>query len=214
MTHSFDKAYWDQIWQGDRAIAMAAGQPNPHLVRELDGFTPGTALDAGCGAGTEAIWLATQGWQVTAADIATQALARARERAAAGGVADRVRCVEADLSTWEPDVRYDLVTTHYAHPTIPQLVFYDRIASWVAPAGTLLIVGHLHDAHAAHGHGHGHGETEPPASASVTAAAITARLDPTVWEVVTAQEWHQDVTGQGGRHLPIHDVIVRARRRN
>ena len=55
--------------------------------------------------------------------------------------------VQADLSTWNPDARYDLVTTHYAHPAMPQLEFYDRIASWVAPGGTLLIAGHLyHDA--------------------------------------------------------------------
>ena len=36
------------------------------------------------------------------------------------------------------------ITTHYAHPDIPQLAFYERIAAWVGPGGTLLIVGHLH----------------------------------------------------------------------
>ena len=61
MTHSFDKEYWDQIWHGDRAESMAAGQPNPHLMREVSELAPGTALDAGCGAGAEAIWLATRG---------------------------------------------------------------------------------------------------------------------------------------------------------
>jgi hypothetical protein len=49
-----------------------------------------------------------------------------------------VHWVEADLSTWQPDARYDLVTTHYAHPAMPQL-------DWDAPAGTLLIVDHLHN---------------------------------------------------------------------
>ncbi|MEU7587329.1 methyltransferase domain-containing protein [Micromonospora sp. NPDC049230] len=214
MTHSFDKDYWDQIWDGDRAAAMAASPPNPHLVREVADLTPATALDAGCGAGAEAIWLATGGWQVTAADIAPAALARAAERAAASGVADRVRWVRADLATWQPDARYELVTTHYAHPAMPQLDFYDRIASWVAPTGTLLIVGHLHhEAHAASA-GHRHGETEPPASASVTAADITARLDPRVWEVVTARESHRTVPGHGGQEASIHDVVVRASRRS
>ncbi|MGC5284893.1 class I SAM-dependent methyltransferase [Micromonospora sp. DT231] len=213
MTHSFDKDYWDRIWDGDRAAAMAAGQPNPHLVREIADLSPGTALDAGCGAGAEAIWLATGGWQVTAADIATTALARAAERAAASGVAARVRWVEADLARWQPDTRYDLVTTHYAHPAMPQLDFYDRIASWVAPAGTLLIVGHLHHQDHASGTGHGHDETGPPASASVTAADITARLDPLVWQVVTARESHRALPGHGGHAASIHDVVVRANRR-
>ncbi|MEU4473666.1 methyltransferase domain-containing protein [Micromonospora sp. NPDC023888] len=212
MTHSFDKEYWDQVWGGDRAAAMAASQPNPHLVREVGDLSPGTALDVGCGAGAEAIWLATGGWQVTAADIATAALAHAAERAAASGVAGRVRWVEADLSRWRPDARYDLVTTHYAHPAMPQLDFYERIASWVAPAGTLLIVGHLH--HQEHASaGHGHDEAEPPTSASVTAADITARLDPLVWEVVTARESHRALTGHGGHAVSIHDVVVRANRR-
>ncbi|WP_422769882.1 class I SAM-dependent methyltransferase [Plantactinospora sp. WMMC1484] len=217
MTHSFDKDYWDQIWRGDRAAAMAAGRPNPHLVREVGDLTPGTALDVGCGAGAETIWLATRGWQVTGADIAAAALARAAERAAAAGVAGRVRWVEADLSRWEPEAGYDLVTTHYAHSAMPQLDFYGRVASWVAPAGTLFIVGHLH--HPDHHHdqdpaaGHGHGETEPPASASVRAADITARLDPTIWEVVTAQESRRELTGHDGHPASIHDVVVRANRR-
>lgn len=217
MTHSFDKNYWDQIWQGDRATGMAASEPNPHLVREIADSTPDTALEAGCGAGAEAIWLAARGWQVTAVDIATDALAHAAQRATAMGVADQVQWIEADLSTWEPDAKYDLVTTHYAHPAMPQLEFYDRIASWVAPEGTLFIVGHLHHenhgADAEHGHGHGHGDENPPASASATAAGITARLDPAVWEVVTATESHRESTGPDGRRTPIHDVVVRAVRR-
>ncbi len=212
--HPFDQDYWDQHWHGERAgapVAMAIGPPNPHLLREVDDLAPGTALDAGCGAGAEAIWLASRGGQVTGADIAAQALARAAERAAATGIADRVEWVQADLSAWTPDTTYDLVTTHYAHPAMPQLEFYDRVASWVAPAGTLLIVGHLDHAHG-HGHGHGPADAEPPAEASVTAADITTRLDPTVWEVATAEESQRTVSGPGRSAITLHDVVVRATR--
>ncbi|MDQ6524388.1 class I SAM-dependent methyltransferase [Nocardioides sp. LHD-245] len=213
MTHSFDKDYWDQHWRSERTGAPATeavAPPNPHLLQEVGDLEPGTALDAGCGAGAEAIWLASHGWQVTAADIADRALARAAERAAASGVADRVRWVHADLSRWKPDTTYDLVTTHYAHPALPQLAFYDRVAAWVAPGGTLLIVGHLH-----HDHGPGRepGREEPPAAASVTAAEITARLDPTEWDVVTAEESHRAVTGHPAGAVTLHDVVVRATRR-
>jgi thioredoxin reductase/SAM-dependent methyltransferase len=210
--HTFDNQYWDQIWQGDRAQSMGTSQPNPHLVREASDLKPGTALEAGCGAGAEAIWLASRGWQVTGADIAAAALDRASTRAADAGVADQVQWVEADLSTWEPDTSYDLVTTHYAHPAMPQLEFYDRAATWVAPRGTLLIVGHLHQDATADGHGH-HLDG-PPASASATAATITARLDPAQWEVVTAQESHRTLSGHGGHETTIHDVVVRATRRH
>ncbi|WP_432938872.1 class I SAM-dependent methyltransferase [Kribbella sp. CA-253562] len=212
MTHSFDQEYWDQIWQGDGGASMGTAAPNPYLARELGDLPPGSALDAGCGAGAEAIWLATRGWQVTGADLASDALARAAARAAESGVTERVQWVRADLSTWEPDARYDLVTTHYAHPAMPQLEFYDRIASWVAPGGTLLIVGHRHH-DAAGGHGHGHTSDGPPASASATANAITTRLDPAEWEVVTAAEVDRALSGHGGREVVLHDVVVRASRR-
>lgn len=218
MTHSFDKTYWDEIWTGERAASMSAGEPNPHLITEVSGLTPGAALDAGCGAGAEAIWLATQGWIVTAADVAEAALAFAEERAGAAGVGGQVQWVQADLSTWEPDAPYDLVTTHYAHPEMAQLDFYDRIASWVTPGGTLLIVGHLHhgptdgEPHG-HGHGDGHGHAQPPVEASATAVAITERLDQAVWEIVTAEESQRTVVGPGGNSTTIHDVVVRATRR-
>ncbi|SKB09034.1 SAM-dependent methyltransferase [Aeromicrobium choanae] len=211
MEHTFDRTYWDEIWQGDRAHAMGTSRPHPHLVQEIGDLMPGTALDAGCGAGSEVIWLASRGWQVTGADIAVAALDRAGERAAEAGVADRVRWVEADLSTWEPDTRFDLVTTHYAHPAMPQLDFYDRAASWVAPGGTLLIVGHLH--HDDGVHGTGHDPDGPPPAASATAATITARLDPTDWDVVTAEESHRTVSGPGDHEMAVHDVVVRATRR-
>lgn len=211
---AFDKDYWEQHWrQGppDAPGSMSLNPPNPYLAAETRGLVPGTALDAGCGAGAEAIWLASAGWNVTAVDISAEALARAAERARAAGASARVRWVEGDLSVWEPSARFDLVTTSYAHPATSQLELYDRIASWVAPGGTLLIVGHLHAPGAlADGHDHGH---LPPTEASATAAAITARLDGATWEVATADEVHRTLTGPGGRAVTLHDVVVRATRR-
>ena len=204
MTHGFDKDYWDQHWQ--QAHGGSRGE-HPYLARETGSLVPGTALDAGCGAGAEAIWLAAHGWQVTGADIAADALARAAEHAAHSEVSERVRWIEADLTVWDPGPRFDLVTTHYAHPAMPQLAFYDRISGWVAPGGTLLIVGHLHTPGAT---GHGH---HPPAEASVTLADITAGLDGARWEIVTAEEHLRTVTGTGGHANPLHDVVVRAARR-
>lgn len=218
--HEFDEAYWERRWQQDRfggPGAMSDAPPNPYLAREVGGLVPGTALDAGCGAGAEAIWLAAHGWQVTAADISSRALARAADRAATSGVAGRVQWVEADLGVWAPGTQFDLVTTHYAHPAMPQLDFYERLAGWVAPGGTLLVVGHLHTHESAdHGHDHGHGDGQderPPAEASATAEAVTARLDGAEWEVGTAEEAHRTVAGPGGRQTALHDVVVRATRR-
>jgi len=211
MTHTFDKQYWEQHWNS------AAGQPtppNPYLAEQTGGLTPGSALDAGCGEGTEAIWLAAQGWQVTGADISAQALEEASKRAAGAAVADRVRWVEADLTTWEPGSRFDLVVTNYAHPAMPQLDFYRRAAGWVAEGGTLLIVGHLHGhtsdvRHPAPGHSHEHGAGQPPEHATVTLADTVAVLDADRWRIETAEERHRTLQ-MPDRELALSDLVVRA----
>ncbi|MFC4223490.1 class I SAM-dependent methyltransferase [Lysinibacter cavernae] len=159
--HNFDREFWEQHWhernEQHGTPNEQASPANPYLAQETASLTPGTALDAGCGTGTEAIWLASQGWQVTGADISSTALEAARQatvNAAAAGqnVADRLTWVEADLTVWQPEETFDLVVTNYAHPTIPQLEFYSRLADWVSPGGTLLVIGHLHG-HGDHGDG-------------------------------------------------------------
>jgi SAM-dependent methyltransferase len=206
MQHTFDKAYWEAHWR--HAGPVAESPPNPHLAEEVGRLTAGTALDAGCGGGAEAIWLASRGWRTTAVDISAEVLDRAAARAGAAGVAGRIDWVEADLSTWSPSTSFDLVTTHYAHPAISQLELYDRLATWVAPRGTLLVVGHLQTA--------GDGGHQHPVEAAATADAITARLDEASWDVVTAREVRRTLAGPGspgGRAVVLDDVVVRATRR-
>lgn len=188
--HAFDGAYWEAHWV--EAAPDGAAPPNPHLA-ELVGLAPGTALEAGCGEGGEAIALAELGWRVTAADVSAEALARARRRPGA----DAVEWRQADLGSWAPAEPFDLVTTFYAHPAMPQLDFYARIAGWVAPGGTLLIVGHQHD--------HGH-----PEQASASAEAVVARLDADEWTVAAAFERPRRAVAPGGREIELHDVVVRA----
>ena len=208
MSHEFDKAFSEQHWQrghnGDFG-SMASNPVNPYLAREIRGLPPGTALDAGCGAGAEAFWLASAGWQVTAADISRNALATAAARVEASTFADRIAWLEVDLCTWHPDTRFDLVTSHYAHPAIPQLDFYARLAEWVNPGGTLLLVGHLHtpDLDA----------SDPePTEESVTPASITARLNPSAWHIETAGTETRVLARPDGQDMLLHDVIVRATR--
>ena len=202
MTHTFDKHYWENHWDDRTSHFVAA---NPYLVEETAGTTPGTALDAGCGVGAGAIWLAEQGWRVTGADISAAALTAASKQAESVGV--DVTWIEADLTSWTPDGQWDLVMTHYAHPSIPQLDFYRHIARWVAPGGSLLIVGHLHDG--AHDHSH---EGAPPREATVTAKDITALFDAS-WRIDTAAERSRTVVGTGVHSKTLRDAVVRVTRR-
>ena len=67
---------WDERYR--TKPQMWSGKPNPQLVREAGGLKPGKALDLGCGEGADAIWLAQQGWTVTAVDVSAVALERAQ----------------------------------------------------------------------------------------------------------------------------------------
>jgi SAM-dependent methyltransferase len=63
--------------------------PHPFLVRMAAEMTikPGSAaLELGCGTGTNAVYLASLGWDVTAVDMVPRALALARDKASAAGV--------------------------------------------------------------------------------------------------------------------------------
>jgi SAM-dependent methyltransferase len=58
------------------------GRPDEHLQRIVGDHpvTPCRALEVGCGTGTNAIWLAEQGFEVLATDVAAGALAQARRK--------------------------------------------------------------------------------------------------------------------------------------
>lgn len=71
----------------------------PELVAEASGpgaRPPGRALELGCGTGTNAIYLARLGWEVTAVDVIDIAIDRARAKAANAGLP--VRLVHGDAT--------------------------------------------------------------------------------------------------------------------
>jgi len=90
-------AFWEKIYQG--RTRPPTGRPNPILARVAEPLPGGRALDLGCGLGDDTLWLARQGWQVTAVDVSTTAVAQVAQRAAEAGVADRVDAQCHDLAT-------------------------------------------------------------------------------------------------------------------
>ncbi|BCL18016.1 class I SAM-dependent methyltransferase [Micromonospora sagamiensis] len=206
MPADFDGEYWDRHYGGGAAHRVR--QPTVHLVTEVGDLAPGTALDAGCGEGTDAVWLASRGWRVTAVDLAATALERAREHAASVGadVADRIDWVRADLTTWTPPGKgFDLVCAHYVHSTAPSGTLLRRLAASVAPDGTLLVVGH----HPSDPHP---GQPARAAEAHVTAEEMAASLD-AGWDVLVAGTRTRPAGGPGGHGSTARDAVLRARRR-
>ncbi|TCZ68560.1 class I SAM-dependent methyltransferase [Paenibacillus albiflavus] len=68
---------WDLLYPSQELVAFIATMTFPKKK---------VALDVGCGAGREAIFLAQQGWDVIGVDISTEALRIAAERAKEVGV--------------------------------------------------------------------------------------------------------------------------------
>lgn len=96
---SFAQDFYEQLWSTTRrehADKVARRPPNTQLLAEVASLPPGRALDADCGHGAESLWLAAQGWQVTALDFAAAALAQGRALTDVAGpdIAARIDWVE------------------------------------------------------------------------------------------------------------------------
>jgi 2-polyprenyl-3-methyl-5-hydroxy-6-metoxy-1,4-benzoquinol methylase len=63
-----------------------ATAPTPLVVETASRVTPGRALDLACGTGRNAIWLAQNGWKVTAVDSSPTAIEILIQRATESGI--------------------------------------------------------------------------------------------------------------------------------
>ena len=138
----FTAEFWDDRYRTGETTW--SGNPNPRLVEHVAALAPGTALDAGSGDGSDAIWLAERGWQVTGTDVSQVALDLAAGRAADAGIQDRITWQQADLLTWQPpEQSFDLVSAQFLHLPADALAdVHRRLAAAVRPGGTLLVVLH------------------------------------------------------------------------
>jgi SAM-dependent methyltransferase len=87
---------WNESYR-DGDLPWDTGRPSSELQRVFiaNRIQPCRALELGCGTGTNSVWLAQQGFEVTGVDVAPLAVERAEERAQAAGV--KVRFVVADV---------------------------------------------------------------------------------------------------------------------
>jgi SAM-dependent methyltransferase len=110
-THEKDTFFATYDWaKGWEDLPWAHNEPTLYLAEICRRRKPGKALDIGCGAGTDSLFLAREGWDVTSLDFMPQALEYTLKRANDAGV--DVTPVEADITDWEPPYEYDLVLDH------------------------------------------------------------------------------------------------------
>lgn len=193
--------HWDRRYA--EAELLWRAEPNEFLVREVADLAPGRALDLATGEGRNAIWLAEQGWRVTAVDFSAVGLDKARRIAERRGV--QVDWVLADLLDYRPPAgAFDLILYLYVHlPAAERELVVGRAVGALAPAGTLLVVGH----DLANLDGGWGGPSDP--AVLYTPDAIAAELRGLVVERAERVTRHV-VTGEG--EADAIDALVRARR--
>lgn len=131
-----DREKWDERYRlgayEDRT------HPSAWLECWLAGVTVGRALDVPCGAGRNAIFLASRGFSVTGIDISGVALARAEATARARGLS--VEWIRRDLDTGHGVTgAFELIVLiHYV-----DLDLLRDLAGLLAPGGHLVVELHL-----------------------------------------------------------------------
>ncbi len=131
---------WDQRYRSkERAEEDLQIKPTELVVRTARNLLPGRALDLACGTGRNALWLAREGWNVTAVDGAGAAIEILEERARKENV--NIKTVVADLQGGEYTItpfHWDLIAICY----YLQRNLIEPAKNGVCPGGILLMIVH------------------------------------------------------------------------
>ena len=206
-----EQADWDHRYGG--AEPTWSRNPNGTFVREVADLPPGRALDIGAGEGADALWLAEQGWRVTANDISGNALARMDAEAERRGL--HIDLVRSDVAALDPfgAEPFDLVSLQYgSFKRSPDQRGLRNLLAAVAPGGTLLVV--HHDLSSLREPVDVATQTrmyDPEAFVGIDEVAAALAADPETWQV-EIHETRPRPAGAASTHH-VDDVVLRATRR-
>lgn len=128
---------WRKVWKHDAAA------PEVRASMEYGWLKPGmTILEVGCGSGENAVWLASEGCDVTAVDFSKLAIDRAVERFAdTPNLSFAV--VDVTGQSAHPADPYDAVLDrgclHVLAPTLTR-VYADNIRRWTKPSASFVLI--------------------------------------------------------------------------
>lgn len=123
-------------WNEKHAAKTGSGDPDVFFLKHADSLILGQTLDLACGRGRHALYLATLGHKVTAADISDVALDYLQKRAVGNGI--ELQIVQADLDQPEnlfAEQRFDNIVCINFRPSDKLLA---HLPAWLKPGGKFL----------------------------------------------------------------------------
>ncbi len=122
----------------------------PEIVALAERLPVGTALDLGCGTGTNVIYLARRGWRALGVDFAPNAIAMARRKARRAGVeafaqfyvADVTRLAWLEASVYAPFTFAMDIGCLHALSAEEQRAYVAQLARLTAPEATYALYAH------------------------------------------------------------------------
>ena len=129
---------WDDRYSTDQYVYGKG--PDRFIVEQVAAWKPGRALCLAAGEGRNAVYLAQEGYDVTALDISVRGIEKCRALAAEKGVT--VEGVQADALEFAfPEAAFDLVTNIF----FLERALYPGIMTTVKPGGHLLLQTYTRD---------------------------------------------------------------------
>ncbi len=129
---------WDARFDTDHYVYGT--EANEHVVEALSrmpGRKQGRAVELACGEGRNAVYLAQQGFHVTAVDSSSIGLEKTQRLANEHGVCVETICADALL--WRPETPADILVTTWFHvPAEQKTALFRALTEAVRPGGVII----------------------------------------------------------------------------
>ncbi len=134
---------WDERYERNEFVYGEA--PNDFLIEKAGLLQKGRCLCLAEGQGRNAVWLAQQGFSVTAVDQSAVGMAKARELAARRAVV--IETEVADLASFNlGENKWDSIVSIFGHlPSDLRRDVHRRVTAALAPGGTFLLEAYTPD---------------------------------------------------------------------
>ncbi len=131
--------FWNERYANDEYVYGT--EPNQFYKEEIKKLTPGKILFPAEGEGRNAVYAATQGWNVTAFDASSEGKRKAEKLASTRGVTIDYLISNYDDIQFTP-ASFDCIVMTYTHMSpLKRNEYHQKLISFLKPGGKLILEG-------------------------------------------------------------------------